>query len=528
MKPPARQTTGGLPFAYIRAGMRTSRQVLPSQSATPTAKAPAFPLSFGLMAILGLGLAVGCGDDDGKQNQDVGPQSPAAGQGGQGTAPVAGTGAAGAETAGSGATGAGTGGTADTGVVDAGPDAGTTPAVPPPQVPGTADGGLGGTDGGVTPPTAENTGPFLQIEAGEDSTCALLPTGRVACAGELGQAVDQPRLEVLAGAAGEIFVDLSAGDQHLCAVTEDGQAYCLGENDRGQLGFAPGPMGSRNEVEDFRVLPRPADGVRFADVTAGEAHTCAVTDKGEAYCWGYNDEGQLGLGPDVTDETVTSPKKVVLPPGVTLVSIEAGYEHTCALATDQQLYCWGRGDHGQLGRNRGDDADTSPVPAPVFGLTDVTAYALGDRQTCAATANGDAYCWGDKDRGALGTPRTTYATAPIKVPLSDATPVIGLSAGWKYACALLANGAVHCWGEGRLGQLGRQLPAGTETAPPTAMPLPEGFLATGLTAGDSHACAHSTTDGTALCWGWNDDGALGRGAETSEALPAAPVQEPVP
>ena len=38
------------------------------------------------------------------------------------------------------------------------------------------------------------------------------------------------------------------------------------------------------------------DGVKVVDIAAGGHHNCIRSDEGAVYCWGRNDEGQLGDG----------------------------------------------------------------------------------------------------------------------------------------------------------------------------------------------------------------------------------------
>jgi alpha-tubulin suppressor-like RCC1 family protein len=73
------------------------------------------------------------------------------------------------------------------------------------------------------------------------------------------------------------------------------------------------------------------------------------------YCWGGNLRGQLGNGV-FTPDHIATPSPV---PGLTFTRLSAGVVHTCALATDGLMYCWGAGYLSQLGTG-----STSDQPAP--------------------------------------------------------------------------------------------------------------------------------------------------------------------
>jgi alpha-tubulin suppressor-like RCC1 family protein len=101
-------------------------------------------------------------------------------------------------------------------------------------------------------------------------------------------------------------------------------------------------------------------------------------DNGRAYCWGKNDVGQVGNG--TTSTKVTVPTAVNLPSGVTaFTSISAGWrDNTCAIGSDQKVYCWGKGNPNGSGngtKNGYTVPTLVPNPSGTLGALSISAGA---------------------------------------------------------------------------------------------------------------------------------------------------------
>jgi alpha-tubulin suppressor-like RCC1 family protein len=251
-------------------------------------------------------------------------------------------------------------------------------------------------------------------------------------------------------------------------------------------------------------------------VDAGYDHTCAVTTAGTVKCWGSNDlAGQLG------DGTTTNRWNPVTVVGIgNATAVTAGATHSCALLAGGTVRCWGSNDRGQLGNGT---TTTSGVPVTVAGISTATALTSGPLHTCALLADGGVSCWGDNFSGQLGDGNTaTSSTIPVRV--TQLTGATGVAAGLSHTCAVRSGGTVSCWGRNGSGQLGD----GTTTDSPTPVTVAGVAGAVRITAtgadpvlpGSSTSCAVLTT-GDVRCWGGNAFGQVGDGTTANAPTPAA-------
>ena len=261
-----------------------------------------------------------------------------------------------------------------------------------------------------------------------------------------------------------------------------------------------------------------------ASVVSGWNHTCALSTKGDVYCWGRNTFGSLGQGNVVQIGDDELPN--VLPPvdiGAPALSLVAGEFHTCALLEAGKVRCWGRSNVGQLGlastNTIGDNEQPWSVSNVPIGGT-VLSLAAGRNHTCALLTGGKVRCWGGGASGELGYGNINNI-GDNETPASAGDVMVGgavkqLAAGESFTCALLDDGKIRCWGLGTSGTLGQGnvLNIGDDELPSSVVPVPLGQNAKYIAAGRRHVCVIASDDNV-HCWGLGSNGQLGYGNTAS-------------
>ena len=293
---------------------------------------------------------------------------------------------------------------------------------------------------------------------------------------------------------------IAAGDKHTCAIALNDTIWCWGDNTYSQLG-------SSTFTDDFSSVPvqtTALPGSRIAKrIVAGTNHTCVLAPDGTVWCWGYNGWGALG----VTGGSQADPVQVTL--GSTATMIAAGGSTTCAVLSDNRLQCWGRNNKGQLGSGTsGNAAVTTPVYTSFIpAWFTVAQIEIGSAHSCAISVLGIAWCWGQSTDGRLGTTASSDAVTPTATASLGGT-ASEVAAGGAHTCALLSNGTISCFGSNNMGQLGQAL-ATTSSSTPTLVTL--AATATHVTAGSQFTCALLST-AVVHCFGDNASGQLGSGS----------------
>jgi alpha-tubulin suppressor-like RCC1 family protein len=251
-----------------------------------------------------------------------------------------------------------------------------------------------------------------------------------------------------------------------------------GPDGRG-LPFCPDPAMCPDLRAPVQTVPaRVAGTVAFAAISAGVDHTCAIATAGDAYCW-----GTLG-GSESTTGVQRIPARVPGQPGG-FTGVSAGSDFTCGVSGGRAL-CWGRVPAADGTRVLW---SASPVPLPgALAARTVVAGGVGTGSGyhgCLLTPTGAAHCWGDNQFGQLGAGASASEQRATLTPVAGGLSFTTLAAGEAFTCGLVGDGAAWCWGR-------RSGPS----------PQPEGgaLRFSALAAGGERACALAR-DGRAFCSG---------------------------
>jgi alpha-tubulin suppressor-like RCC1 family protein len=380
--------------------------------------------------------------------------------------------------------------------------------------------GIGSTNHPTQPTAVSGGHRFRQISTGADHTCALGEAGDAWCwgshfSGRTGTGATSGTANTPQAVDTDLrFAIIMAGVEHTCALTEEGEAWCWGSNAGGALG---------NGGFSNSSVPVPVSGGhRFQGIASGHNASCGTVAAGATRCWGSGEDGQTGRGDESSRRT---PEPIV--GGVSLVDVamdsgsgRAGWgTRSCGLDAQGAVWCWGTGEAGGVGE---ESWHVRHLPAPIQAGGPFVELDVGQTVSCALDEVGAPFCWGSGLPGPTPSGSWSPRFAPIPVSVPGAPPLHGLDVGASHACALDAQGAAWCWGANSSGQLGD----GTTTSSQVAVKVQGGVLFDRLSAGASHSCGIDP-EGGAWCWGWGSSGRLGTGSTDSEPTPA-PVETTVP
>lgn len=371
-----------------------------------------------------------------------------------------------------------------------------------------------------------------------DHGCGIAPGGQLHCwgrndIGQLGRGYQDyreheghPVPAPIVSATPLTFVRHAGSSSGHCGIEASGQAWCWGNNFHGGLGLGPA-------FDGFVFEPEPIPDLRFTTISLGHGHGCGIDLSARAWCWGSNNDGQVGTGhagrdfwerpENFVEESwhYSSPMPVV--GDHEFKEIHAGFS-TCALDTDGRTWCWGTDESGLLGRDR--TARYSSEPIPVAGGLRFESLTMGGHHVCGLTADGEAWCWGWNLAGGLGAPdpkpngqpfSSFIATEPLRV--QGGHRFTSLVAFLFSTCGLDEDGIAWCWGNNEHGHTGTGRHAERSE-------VPEQVYGDHRFRSIHPGMCGITLDGEAHCWGDNMFGRLGIGYTERVSPVPWPVSQP--
>lgn len=305
---------------------------------------------------------------------------------------------------------------------------------------------------------------------------------------------------------------VAIGYRNACLLSKEGSILCWGQNATGAAGIS--------DILDPQVFePTPINitlpfGEFFKKVDSDGIHACGLTSANDLYCWGSNDQGQLGI--DSLDPFEDVPTKVdtsSLAMGEYFIDIAAGYLHNCALSSLDKVYCWGINTKGEVGNSTGTAKYLKPV------LTDLSALGAGEKpiklysgyfNNCIISNLNKTYCWGSNPNGNIGIGVTggNYNTPTLLTDFSLPNKYFkSLAMGFYFSCGIANNNLAYCWGRNNRGQLAN----GSLIDENTPAQVMSSIQFKSINVGDYHSCALSVDD-QLYCWGSNQLGQMGNNA----------------
>jgi uncharacterized protein YjdB len=202
--------------------------------------------------------------------------------------------------------------------------------------------GSGSTSSSRVPQRVPNL-TVAEFSAGASHTCATSTAGDTYCwgsggDGEIGDGNNTTRMSPTQISGAQQFTNLTAGWGHTCALNASSEVYCWGSNVHGELG---------DGTTNSSPTPLLADASHtYTELALGLGATCGIDTNMDVFCWGFNGQGNLGTG------SPSGPKfnPVLLTGGYGWTHLALGRQHTCGLASGEfDAFCWGDNDNGQLG-----------------------------------------------------------------------------------------------------------------------------------------------------------------------------------
>ncbi len=351
----------------------------------------------------------------------------------------------------------------------------------------------------------------INIAAGEYHSIAVLDDGSVRSwgtnkDGQIGDASLSTRLSPVVVSGINNITAVAAGHNHSLALKADGTVWAWGGNYWGQLGNAT-DIDSKVPVQVKLEDGSPLQNI--VAIAAGHSFSVAVHKDGHILVWGF-----LYVDPN-TESTVWKSSATYNNLGQWAAKdVVAGRDHVLILDQDQDLWSWGGNYYGQLGigSESPDETVSSIRPTWIDGISGVQAIAAGQEHSLAVTNDGTVWHWGFT-RYTPDEDLYKYYSSPHRV--ESVSGGKSVAAGSTHSLALLTSGNIVAWGDNASGQLGD----GAMTVRSIVSSLTDLSGISQISAGNGHGLALKN-DGAVWAWGLGQNGQLGNGRRANISKPS--------
>jgi alpha-tubulin suppressor-like RCC1 family protein len=254
------------------------------------------------------------------------------------------------------------------------------------------------------PPTETNS--WVSLSVGATHSCGVLVGGSAVCwglnaSGELGVGSYTNQTTPTLVSGGITWTVVTAGAEQTCGTDSANHRYCWGANRFHELGLGGSDTTTRTTPTMLGTIP-------YRSMSSGAYTSCAVDTSALLRCWGRNTYGQVGDG----NSTPMSVPYLIGTATWTMVS--SGRYHSCGVQTNAYLYCWGDNEAGQLGMTSAANLST---PTQIFmDSPSWSSVSAGGLHTCAIKTDQTLWCWGYNANGQLGLGNTTLENLPNQLP----------------------------------------------------------------------------------------------------------------